>query len=243
MLWVPLSFWTRGPPCPIKRAVVVPSYLAWALRSVVRTPAVWLVGASTALVWPAWLVLAPKGIATREGLDIAAIYELAFAGLLAGAALGLVVNTRAASLLAQLTVEQRNRAEAACLMLMTAGGGALVLLPTALPGSAALPEVSLLPWFVAAAHVAALAFLVSRLTPRSGLRLALLVSLGWVIPALLWGAGPVGQAVASALDASAVLARESTPLETPALALADVTPVVAGVLAAWLLDPPRTARP
>jgi hypothetical protein len=71
----------------------------------------------------------------------------------------------------------------------------------------------------------------------------LLVSLGWVIPALLWGAGPVGQAVASALDASAVLARESTPLETPALALADVTPVVAGVLAAWLLDPPRTARP
>jgi len=212
------------------------------MGSLAKTPVTWLLAGGAILAWPTWLVLAPHGIALRDGYDPGTIYELAFVGLLAGAALGAVVNARGAWILSELPPKDRNLAEAGTLFALTAAGGGLVLVSTLLPGTASGGVVTPVTSFLAAAHVAALAFLICRFATTPGLRVAALVSICWVIPALLSGLGPAGQAVAALVDGTAALAWDSSPLETPGPALVDVTPVVAGVLAALLLDPPSTSR-
>ena len=216
--------------------------MGWTLGALARRPASWITGAGLLLVWPAWMVLAPIGIALRDGHEIRAIYEFAFVGTVVGGILGVGALGRGAWVISHLPRGPRYVAESAVLFCATLAGGALVLAPTLVSGAAPLPRAALGALVTTAAHVAALALLASRLTPSHGLRLVLLVSVSWLLPGLLEGARPWGPAFGSLVDASAALAWDAARLETPGLVWGDVTAAMAAALAAWLLDPPSISR-
>lgn len=177
----------------------------WVLRHQARHPLTWLWTAVVAGLWPAVAAFSPLGVTTSATGVPPVLYEIAFVACMVGTLMGLSLLDRSAWILRRASPLRRTQAEVTVL--------ACAMLPLLVAGLAP-------PWFLhaagdaftlgrlpagtilSAAHVAAVALILSRLPISITTRLAALPILVWVVPSLLPSQGPVGGGVQHVLDAA-----------------------------------------
>ena len=199
---------------------------AWLGRQLARTPALWLIVASLALIGALRASLGRIGIALTNAHPWADVYDVAFLGGLPVVALALWVRSRHGWAAQPLGRFERYACDSAFL----AGAAALGIAAAAVLARRPMGPLGWVGAGTCVAHLTALALLVGRCRTHPGLPPALLVAALWWIPASspgdswLWGS--LGEFLSGPLQS-----------QTQMPALVDMAPAVAFCLAAWLLTP------
>lgn len=218
--------------------------LRWAVLHLLRHPMTWAWVALAGAAWPLVTLLAPRGIASTDGLPQSLVYELAFIAVTVGCLVGSSLIARCNWLFARHGHLPRAGME---LFLLLSTVFVLVIPTLGLPlsahghpvfaGLAGVPGLAL-----STVHMAALTLVLMRLGLSGALLGTALLTLVWVLPAVLDPETLAGRFVNASLAASPAQAHGTESVPAGPIWKERLTPIIGWLGALLLLRSPSPSH-